>query len=319
VRFIHAKRARSKPAELVGGLLQNLMERVPGYCGRDERRDCPESTRLNKLAVERRTEPHGLFHSFDAWEGELGRLIVQYNATVQDGRILSGKSPDQAFDAFWPRDNPPIEFDARCWHLLAHYVSEREVTKDGICFSIGGKKFEYRNDLTSAVRGKKVLAWFDPECPELLGVTDLKERNPFLVERVRPVDFLASLDRDGADGQGYREELAKVTAHNSYPKARFHVLKAKFERPIRRNLVAPAIQETGEAFTRGRGRLAAEERERQSRRRSVKNRAGQLGAVGKLVVAGDVSEDEGTRLMLEAKQEEARIRAEQNAAKGGGE
>jgi len=41
VRFIHATRARSKPVERLGGLLQDLMEGVRGYCGRDERRDCP--------------------------------------------------------------------------------------------------------------------------------------------------------------------------------------------------------------------------------------------------------------------------------------
>jgi hypothetical protein len=84
VRFIHAKRARSKPAELVGGLLQNLMERMPGYCGRDERRDCPEITKRNKLAVDaRRIEPHGLFLSFDAWDAELAKLIATYNAAVR--------------------------------------------------------------------------------------------------------------------------------------------------------------------------------------------------------------------------------------------
>jgi len=39
VRFIHATRARCKPAELGGGLLQNFMERVLGYCGREARHD----------------------------------------------------------------------------------------------------------------------------------------------------------------------------------------------------------------------------------------------------------------------------------------
>ncbi len=45
VRFIHATRARTKRVERVFGLIQDLMECVRGYCGRDELRDCPEVTK----------------------------------------------------------------------------------------------------------------------------------------------------------------------------------------------------------------------------------------------------------------------------------
>lgn len=168
VKFIHAKRARSKSAELVGGLLQNLMERMPGYCGRDERRDCPEVTRRNKLDVEvRRVEPHGLFLSFDAWREQLGKLIETYNAATQQGDILQGLSPAQAFEAYWPHNDPPQKLDSTCWHLLAHYVSERVVGVEGIKFKIGGQDYIYRDENTTALRNQRVLAWFDPECPEL--------------------------------------------------------------------------------------------------------------------------------------------------------
>ncbi len=250
VKFIHAKRARSKPAELVGGLLQNWMERMPGYCGRDERRDCPEVTKRNKLAVEaRRVEPHGLFLSFEAWDAELAKLIGNYNAAIQQGDILQGLSPDQAFEAYWPHGDPPSALDSTCWHLLAHYVSERNVGVEGIKFKIGGETYIYRDENTSALRGKNVLAWFDPECPDLLGVTDLKERNPVLVKRENKVGFLAAMDRDGDSGRVYQMELEKVAAHNAYPKARFNVLKAKFAPTFRKNLVSAAVFDVAATFT----------------------------------------------------------------------
>jgi hypothetical protein len=301
VKFIHAKKARSKPAELVGGLLQNLMERVPGYCGRDERRDCPEDTRRNNLAVEaRRVEPHGVFLSFDAWQAELGKLIENYNGAIQQGSILAGMSPDQAFESCWPHDDPPSRFDASCWHLLAHYVSERVVGVDGITFKIGGTAYIYRDENSSALRGRKVLAWFDPECPELLGVTDLSGRNPRLIQRANAVDFLAALDSGGEAGRAYQTELAKAAGHNSYPQARYHVLKAAFEPTFRKNLAAPATAHVAETFQTGREQIQQFHQVRAASASTAAKRARRLGLPAALVRPGDDLAAEGLEMMSRA-------------------
>jgi hypothetical protein len=306
VRFIHAKKARSKPAELIGGKLQNFMERTPGYCGRDERRDCPEDTRRNKLAVEgRRIEPRGVFLSFEAWNEELAKLIAAYNRDPQQGRILDGLSPDQAFQNFWPHDDPPAKFDASCWHLLAHYVSERTVGVDGITFKIGGNPYIYRDENSSALRGKKVLAWFDPECPELLGVTDTAGRNPQLIQRSNDVDFLASLDADGEAGQTYKTELAKVAGHNAYPKARFHVLKAAFEPTFRQNLVALGVARVAETFQTGREDIQRGEQQKARRTNMAAQRARKLGLPPALVRPGDDLAAEGLEMMERAERSQA--------------
>lgn len=301
VKFIHAKKARSKPAELVGGLLQNLMERVPGYCGRDERRDCPEDTRRNKLAVEaRRLEPHGLFLSFDAWQDELSKLIAAYNGAMQQGTILAGMSPDQAFETCWPHNNPPARFDASCWHLLAHYVSERVVGVDGITFKIGGKSYVYRNESSSSLRGRRVLAWFDPECEEMIGVTDLNGRNPQLIQRARDVDFLAAVNGESDTNQLYQAELTKVAGHNSYPKARYHVLKATFEPTFRKNLVAPGVAHVAETFQAGREQIQSREQQRTQRANTAVRRARKLGLPTALVRPGDALAAEGLEMMSRA-------------------
>ncbi|MEY2466679.1 MAG: Bacteriophage Mu transposase [Verrucomicrobiota bacterium] len=304
VKFIHAKKARSKPAELVGGLLQNLMERMPGYCGRDERRDCPEDTKRNKLAVEaRRIEPHGTFLSFDAWHDELGKLIDAYNHNVQEGSVLRGKSPDQAFESFWPHNDPPIAFDASCWHLLAHYVSERTVGVDGITFKIGNQPFVYRAANSSALRGRSVLSWFDPETPEVLGVTDLNGRNPQMIPRDNAVDVAADLDSTGASGKVYREELAKVAGHNSYPKARYKILSAKFQPTFRQNFVAPGTSHVAETFQAGRAQLEESRREKSARVNTRVKRARKLG-LQVAAVSGDELADEGMEMMLRAEHEQ---------------
>jgi len=277
------------------------MERIPGYCGRDERRDCPEDTRRNKLAVEaKRIEPHGVFLSFDAWQDELGKLIETYNRAPQQGRILAGMSPDRAFESFWPHDDPPTRFDASCWHLLAHYVSERVIGSDGIAFKIGGTSYIYRDENSSALRGQKALAWFDPECPELLGVTDLNGRNPQLIQRAGDVDFLAALDRDGEAGRDYQTELAKAAGHNSYPRARYHVLKAAFEPTFRKNLVAPGTAHVAETFQAGREQNQQTEQVRANRVSTAARRARKLGLSPALIRPGDDLAAEGLEMMTRA-------------------
>ena len=186
VRFVHATRARSKPAELIGGMLQNLLDGLPGYCGRDERRDMPEATKKALEAVRgQREHPSKFFFSFDQWLVELDKAMDRYNATPQEGRILNGLSPDEAFIKFWPRGGP-TPWSPACWHLMAHWVSERIVkeprspiprpvrcntsqpTRTGVLNSLGGSlrpvaRGHLRIQATSgwATRGFKSnrLAW----------------------------------------------------------------------------------------------------------------------------------------------------------------
>jgi hypothetical protein len=283
LRIIHAKRARSKPAERVGGLLQNFMERVPGYCGRNERKDCPEVTRKNILSVQSGRElPHGKFPSFEEWAVKLEGLIELYNSTKQEGYVLNGLSPDEAFEKFWPHEDPPSSFDGRFWPLYAHYVSKRRVTAFGISFRIGKEQFSYCDEALAAHWvGQEVLAWFDPEAPEHLGVTDLKKGNPIIVSRQRPVDFLAAIDPGSESAGEYRREVEKAEALVKRNRALFRILKKNFEPTFALNGAAPReVMQLGPAFEAGRQRAAEQEAKREqeaSRRSSIERDAQKLG------------------------------------------
>ena len=274
VKFQHAIRARTKPVERVGGLLQDMMEGIRGYCGRDERRDCPDATKraMDEVEFRRVNHPGELFLSFDEWHEQLGQLIDRYNAASQDGKVLRGLSPDEAFEKCWPHNNPPARLDANSWHLVAHYVRPVPVTTNGICFRIGSKSFVYRNERTGQDRGKTVLGWFDPECPEFLCVTDMNRKNPYLVERSTPVDFLA------APGDPvFEREIAKAASHSVYPRARYNVLKARFAPTFRPNLVDIETAETAQEMLRQRTEKAAEQKQtiaETSRARKSFNRLG---------------------------------------------
>ena len=276
VEFRHAIRARTKPVERVGGLLQDLMHGLRGYCGRDERRDCPQATKqaMDEVKARRVNHPGELFFSFEEWNTELARLIDQYNATSQDGQVLAGLSPDEAFEKNWPHNDPPSRIDANCWHLVAHYVRPVNVTVNGISFYIGGKKFVYRNERTGHDRGKTVLAFFDPESPDFLCVTDMNHKNPYLVERSSKVDFLA------APGDPvFEAETAKAAAHSSYPKTRYHVLKAKFAPTFRRNIVDAETAETAQQILTQRSAAIATQKQEAKERISAAKSFGRLGMV----------------------------------------
>lgn len=274
VRFVHATRARTKPVERVFGLIQDMMEGVRGYCGRDERRDCPEVTKraMDDVRARRVSHPGELFLSFDEWETELGNIIERYNATSQDGEVLAGLSPNEAFESYWPDTNPPTKFDANCWHLVAHYVKQVPVTANGVCFSVGSKKYVYRNERTGLDRGKQVLVWFDVECPEFICVTDLNRRNPYLVERSQKVDFMAA-----PGDPNFERQLSLAAAHSIYPKARFHVLKNKFAPKFRRNLVDVTTAELAQEITTQRQTIEAAQKEQAAHTNKARRAASKLG------------------------------------------
>lgn len=265
VKFVYAKRARTKPIERVGGMLQDLMHGVRGYCGRDERRDCPEQTKraMDDVQARRVAHPGELFLSFQEWDEQLGRIIEQYNGTSQDGVVLNGLSPDDAFEKFWPESDPPAKLDERSWHLLAHYVRRARVKVNGISFRIGQKQFVYRNERTGKDRGKEVLVWFDPESPEFVSVTDLDRKNPYLVERAEPVDFLAA-----KGDEQFERETAKAVAHGSHFRTLYRTLKATFAPTFRRNIIDVQTAATAQEMQQQRERHAAKERERNAARKS---------------------------------------------------
>jgi len=304
-KFIHAIRARSKPVEKVGDLLQRLMEGQPGYCGRDERRDCPEETKLAKLAVEaRRVHPSKHFLSFDEWDKRLVEIITRYNAKPQKGR-LAGQSPDEVFQAQWPHDNPPTPLNAQCWHLGAHYARKFVVGDSGITFQFGKRTFDYFDKQLSGLRGREVLAWFNPEHPDLIAVTELKDRDgktARFVERVEGTGFNAARNPDSAEAEHYSRQVAKQHGYNAHPKARFHTLKARFEPTFRTIITDRHTAAMATALHAGRAAAETQQRDDNTRRRQTQKRAAKLG-IGPVLTNGNGAESEGTRMMEQALKE----------------
>ena len=55
----------------------------------------------------------------------------QYNAETQQGHVLAGLSPDQAFETHMNQNNPPMQFNAALRYLLAHDKRLARITLNG--------------------------------------------------------------------------------------------------------------------------------------------------------------------------------------------
>ena len=272
LKFQYAIRARSKPVERVLGALQNYMERDPGYAGRDERHDPQEHFQKTKLAIEaRRIDPVGKFYTLKQWDQRLGEVCELYNAEIREGKQTRNLSPRDAYEAHFDENNPPVRFDATCRHLLAHHKRVCKVTVNGITLRFGKQPFVYRNARTGALRGQNVIAWFDPDAPELITVTDMKRRDAFTVERTNDVPAI------GATAEELGVEMAKLESHMGYARDRYRVLKSGYQPATRPNLVDRQTVEMANLITGAREEVASQKRQSAGRDYRLRQAAGEAG------------------------------------------
>jgi hypothetical protein len=284
IQFRESYCPNSKPVEGVIRLLTQYMERLPFYSGRREMDDCPQATRAAVAAVKsRKASPHEVgMLVWDQWRETVHALIAKHNSTKQEGRKLRDPltgaplSPEEAFDIFQNRADPPAAFDAQCEVLLSHIQSEVEVRAPDLrrkqfpCGFVELRGHTYCDEQTGKRIGQKLLAHWDPEFPETCTFTDLKLRNPFTVPLLKPNNALL------ADPQ-----MALTTAQAqrtlNVARAEYHATKTKFASVVRQAFVAPLVKELN-AHTKVETQAIVERQQTENRRRSnVASRARKLG------------------------------------------
>ncbi len=269
LKFVHAKLPRGKPIERIIGMLQDLLDGEPGYAGRDERHDRYERFQKLKLQIEnKKTHPAEHLYNLDQWENRLHEICEQYNATPQNGKMTQGLSPDDAYFKFQNFSDPPIKLDASCRFILASHKRPISVTGNGITLRFGKQVYNYKNETTGRLRGQRVLAWFDPDLPEILTVTDMQRQNAFCVHRSQEVPAM------DAPPEILEQELARNEAHQKYSKTRYRILRANSVHLYRPNFVSAQTAELGRVIEAGK---VESKKENQLQARARKS-FGKLGA-----------------------------------------
>lgn len=244
-RFIHATTPGQKTIERVFGLLQNRMEDLPGYCGRDERRDCPEKTRRHLLEVQAgHAHPSKYFLEKKALMEEFGRIVDAHNAEPhsQRARKIPGQAPAAAYGLRRTEDITHLGEHGR--YLLATHRVPVKVTKQGIRLrsSLGGGL--YRNEHTGPLIGRTVLAWVDADAPEAITITTLDRQEPRLVELAHEPRAL------GAEAWELRSAVESRRSHMGYGDALYRIVSGGRGRTFRPLVLDHASRQLGEDIQR---------------------------------------------------------------------
>ena len=254
VAFCHARLPRGKVIERIFGLIQNRMERLPGYVGRDERHDRFE--RVQKQINEARNNhahPKEFFLNKEQWESELTGLLDAYNSERQEGAHLKGLSPLQAWNNYQATEGQ-VHLGERARYLLAHHKQKLRVRRDGITLrpSLGGGT--YCGDATGKFLHEDVWVWFNPEEPEYIALTSLDgKRGPFVVPRLDP---LPAID---ASREQLNRNADQIAAHNNEAKTSYRLISPHLAiHNFRREVLDVHTVDAGKQLTTGVAAVRAE-------------------------------------------------------------
>ena len=246
-------------------MIQNRIERLPGYAGRNEILDIRERAQRDFRDIDAGRKPiNEVLLSKAQLTHELGKAIDDHNAEPQEGERLKGMSPAEA----WVRlqgDVPRQGFQKEWRYILASDVRKMKVQRNGIKLHYGKRPFVYRDGETGKRVGEEVLTWFDPMLPETLACTDLDQKNPFCVERAKPLSAFDATPEELAD------EMGRIEAHQEYGKTLYWTARNILSSHHFISTVADAATlEIGETIETQRTQLAT--RQDETRRRARTNR-----------------------------------------------
>jgi hypothetical protein len=217
-RIVHATTPKAKIIERIGGQIQNLMQGAPGYTGRNQRLDGPERTakaiaQLRRIdqRCKQEIDPQKFFLTKDQFCRELEDASRRFNAEPQNGKMLDGRSPEEAWKELHPQDGRPHKLlPESLRYLLATQVTEVTVTEEGITLKRRGKPLYYcGSERLGKLIGEKVRVRFNEETPEFVSVCHLrcdpKELQPFTVEIDPSIPAVGATHADFQRARGARQ------------------------------------------------------------------------------------------------------------------
>ncbi len=195
VEVRHAKTPRAKPIEGLFRIFQERQRCWPGFAGFNER--TKEMERVQEfIARARRGKEHpgNELMEMQEWSNQISRTIEEFNSDPQNGKMLPGISPLEG----WRQrleSKPLRQLPEECRFMLSTHKEPVTVRQEGIILNIGRERMLYANEETGKLIGRKVLAFYNVDNPELLTVSDLNRQNYFTVKRIQLPAMSASKDQ----------------------------------------------------------------------------------------------------------------------------
>lgn len=188
----HATTPRAKIIERVFGSEQARTDALPGYVGRgkgDPRRERLDAflAGLKRHGQPRKeaVDPREKLLSLRAYRDHLLKILEEYNNEPQNGQMLRGLSPQQAW-AEGRAGRPAEVLPSSLEWLMTTKEKLMKVSPDGITFDIAGKAFQFCADKNLGLLiGERVLVRYNSSNPDYVlythPATDPQGKNPRLV------------------------------------------------------------------------------------------------------------------------------------------
>jgi len=190
VKAYHARTPRAKIIETAFNNLQHAADRCRGYCGRNERKDCPEDVKKQKYDVEKgHAHPSKYFLHFNEYCAHLQKVMGQLNNERNDGKILRGLAPVEK----WAQDNPVFKKvpDSAKWMYRSTF-NLVQVTRNGVKINIGSGKhlisYTYHSIDLEQYRGRRVCVYWNDYNPDTDAVV-------YSIQNGKPHEFLCVAKR----------------------------------------------------------------------------------------------------------------------------
>ena len=241
IKVIHTRSPRGKIIETNFDELQLAGDNCKGYCGREERKDCPEPLKKQMLALEsRKLHPSQFLLSLDQYNKHLENTLRELNDTRKDGPTHRGLSPAELV-AEQNVELPQFPAEAQ-WMYRSDY-RQVTVTKNGVRIQIASGKYAHSYSYYSADleihRGRKVVVFWNDYNPDTDAII-------YTLENGRPQHFICAaprvqeLDRFGAT----KEQMAAESRRKKLV-ARMAITKSTSLAPYlqRRQTVLPVTPE----------------------------------------------------------------------------
>jgi len=194
----HATSPRAKPIEGLLRILQERMRSEPGFVGFNERTDGREVMQDFLGRVRSGKEhPGNELPSMEQWRARVAAILQEFADDPQNGKMLPGVSPAEAWwNGIGPKpgiaEKPLRRLPDEARFLLATHKRPVDVKAQGIRFRIGKREFLYWGESLAPYVHRRVLAFFNLECPELLVCSDMERQHYFTVKAVSAPAMTAS-------------------------------------------------------------------------------------------------------------------------------
>jgi hypothetical protein len=272
VRHARARNPRGK-ATLEGSLriLQERMRCIPGFIGFNERTDKREREQeLIARANNGDMEALRQFPTQAEWAATISKVLERFANDPQNGETLQGKSPAEAW-AEEVRNRPLRRLPDEIRYILSTHRKEITVRQEGIILTIRGRRRIYFNEHTGLLIGRRVLAFYNLEMPELLTVSDMDRKNYFTVRAVKLPAMTAT-----------REQLAEANrlrkAHMAPARSIFGGIKHEVVSTITRdNEQGEQARDLGRFHNEAMAQAKAQDAERGRKMRKLQVKAARAG------------------------------------------